>query len=84
MNFRVAEKSGYKPANTAIDSISSTNTESEEGLCLQGEEAFQTHSFTDADPQPVIAQNRKKISEYPLCSRDQALLILVYLVLHGN
>ena len=35
--------------------------ESGEGLWLQGEAAFQMHSFRDADPQPVIPQNLKKI-----------------------
>ena len=33
--------------------------ESGEGLWLQGEAALQKHSFKDADPQPVIPQNKK-------------------------
>ena len=35
--------------------------ESREGLWLQGEAAFETHSFRDAESQPVIQQKDKKI-----------------------
>ena len=35
--------------------------ESGEGLWLQAEAAIQTHSFGDADPQPVITPKAKKI-----------------------
>ena len=68
----------------------SHHCESWEGLWLQEEAALQMHSFRDADPQPVIPQNPKKIMEYPPNSWDQAYtsawppLTLVYLALHGN
>ena len=38
--------------------------ESKEGLWLQGEAAFETHSFRDAEPQPMITQNDNKIIYY--------------------
>ena len=38
--------------------------ESKEGLWLQGEAAFETHSFRDAEPQPVIPQHDEKIINY--------------------
>ena len=34
--------------------------ESREGLWLQGEAAFEMHSFTDAEPQPVIQYHPAK------------------------
>ena len=46
--------------------------ESGEGLWLQGEATLQTHSFRDADPQPVILHNSKMIMEYLPSSWDQA------------
>ena len=35
--------------------------ESREGLWLQGEAAFETHSYRDAEPQSVIPLNEEKI-----------------------
>ena len=46
--------------------------ESGKGHGLQGEAALLTHNFRDADPQPVIQQNIRKIMEYPPSSWDQA------------
>ena len=37
--------------------------ESGEWLWLQGEAAFEIHSFRDAEPQPVIPLNEKKNGE---------------------
>ena len=37
-----------------------SHCESGEELWLQGEATLETHSFRDADPQPVVPQNEKK------------------------
>ena len=41
--------------------VSFQHCESKEGLWLQGEAAFETHSFRDTEPQPVNPQNDEKI-----------------------
>ena len=47
--------------------------ESREGLWLQREAAIETHSFRDAEPQPVIPHNSKKNHEMSLKKRDQTI-----------
>ena len=66
--------------------------ESGEGLWLQGEAALQTHSFRNADPQPVIPPNGKKNhGMFPKLLRPGINIsltttdpCLVYLALHDN
>ena len=47
--------------------------ESREGLWLQGEASFETHSFRDAESQPVIPHNSKKNHEMSLKERDPTI-----------
>ena len=51
--------------------VSAVHCESREGLWLQGEAAFETHSFRDAEAQPVIPQNDKKIINYLASSQTR-------------
>ena len=70
-----------------------SHCESGEMPWLQGEAALQTHSFRDADPQPVIPPNEKKnhgmspqllTPGINISLTTSAPLTPVYLALHGN
>ena len=52
--FTAMERSGKASAEIP------PHCDSGEVIWLQGEAALQTHSFRDADPQPVVLQNAKK------------------------
>ena len=61
-----------------------THCDSGEELWLQREAAFKTHSFRDAEPQPVIFLNEKKIIKCLPSSQTRPALTCRYLAQYSK